>query len=75
MSARISTNTLIQRPRHGHAWHDDGGRIHGSTYIADYSSLTFDTPAEAREVAAAVLATAEAMEALPPVQQGEGETP
>jgi hypothetical protein len=73
MSASINTTAAIRQPRHGHAWRDDRGQAHGSTYIGEYSSLTFGTPAEARELAAAVLATAEAMEALPPVQQEGGQ--
>ena len=70
MSSYLSTSTEITGVRSGHVWRDDKGSVYGTVRIDPEGNssafLSFHDPATARAVAAACIACAEAMEALPP---------
>jgi hypothetical protein len=64
----LSSHVDVAGPRFtGHVWRDDGGQINGTVDITRKTGplscwLCFDDPADARELAAACTAAAEAME-------------
>ena len=62
-----SSDAPVSAPRHDHVWRDtiDGG-IHATVSLNDYrtASLSFDSAADARAVAAACTEAAEAMDRL-----------
>jgi hypothetical protein len=62
----ISTDTSIVEPSHRHAWRADDGTIHATVRLSSESAtfLSFDSPADARAVAAACIEAAEAMDRL-----------
>ena len=70
MSSYLNTSTEIANVRAGHVWRDDKGYVHGTVRVdpegLSSAFLSFGDPATARAVAAACIACAEAMEALPP---------
>ena len=69
MTGYITTGTLISGASCEHAWRDRNGDPHASVRFGGTSTaLVFDDPATARETAAACIAAAEAMEALPPAE-------
>lgn len=63
------TERAEEPPRYGHAWRDDEGTLH-ATITFGQSWITFGSPADARASAVACIRAAEAMEALPPAQDG-----
>jgi hypothetical protein len=68
----ISTDSTITRSEFGHAWRDKAGIAHAAVWLGQ-ATITFSGepgPALARAVAAACTQAAEAMEALPPAQDG-----
>ena len=67
----FSVSADIANPRLGHVWRDKKGDAFGTVRLGETDSqaaLTFYSPADARAAAAACIATAEAMEALPPAE-------
>ena len=62
----ISTDTSISGPCHRHAWRADDETIHATVRLNDASAtfLSFDSPADARAVAAECIKAAESMERL-----------
>ena len=65
MSSYISTDSDIKNPRFGSAWRADRGVICATVYLSPSSPfLSFDSPADARAVAAACTEAAEAMDRL-----------
>ena len=73
----ISTDSDVKDPRFGSAWRADRGAICAAVYLGSGATfLSFDSPADARAVAAACIEAAEAMERL--AEEGEvlvGEAP
>jgi hypothetical protein len=57
----------FQEPWFGHAWRSTEGKAFASVHLGTYSSLSFDSPGDARAAAAACNQAAAAMEALPEV--------
>ena len=61
----ISTDSDVEDPRTGPVWRSERGTIHGTVYLRDsHAYITFDSPADARDLAAACTEAAEAMERL-----------
>jgi hypothetical protein len=71
----IAVDASIGQPEHTHAWRDDRGGIHATVRLGQFSATTFffDSPGDARAVAAACIQAAEAMERLAAESRGEGE--
>ena len=68
----ISTDSEITGPRFGNVWRADRGEICATVRLSPGGAstfLSFDSPADARAVAAACTEAAEAMERL--AEQGE----
>ena len=69
----ISTDSEIKDPRFGSAWRTDRGAIRATVYLSPRSPfLSFDSPADARAVAAACIEAAEAMERLAAEERKDG---
>lgn len=68
MTGYLTADSDISSPRLVNAWRNPEGIPHAMVYLGGgtASRLTFTDPATARETAAACIAAAEAMEALPP---------
>lgn len=67
MASYLSAYADIDSPKFsGHVWRDDGGAVNGTVDLGHGGSfyLCFDSPADARALAAACIACAEAMEAM-----------
>ena len=67
----LSTSATLADPRLGQVWRDKHGSVFGTVRLAEDAgggTITFYSPADARAVAAACIACAEAMEALPPAE-------
>ena len=64
--SRISTDADISEPRFAHAWRAESGSIHAAVYLSRRSSstLTFDSAADARALAAECIEAAEALDKL-----------
>jgi len=60
----ISTDTSIKAPRFGDAWRADRGVTCATVYLGGAAFLSFDSPADARTLAAACIEAAEAMDRL-----------
>ena len=67
MSGFVTIDSTFTRPRFSRAWRDQQGFTHAVVYLSENGrdSLMFDDAATARETAAACMAAAEALEALP----------
>ena len=77
MTGFITTDSRIGSPHFGHAWRDQYGNPFSTVQLGEEANtrLTFTDPAAAREVAAACIAAAQAMEALPPLAETGQEVP
>ena len=65
MSSYISTDSDIKDPRVGSAWRANDGAIFAAVRLGSGATfISFDSPADARAVAAACIEAAEAMERL-----------
>jgi hypothetical protein len=63
----ISTGSPIGRPSHSHAWRDAEGQAHATVNLCDRAlgaTLYFDSAQDARDVAAACVQAAEALDRL-----------
>jgi hypothetical protein len=62
----ISTDAAVKEPRFGHAWRTAGGMVCAAVYLsqAGRAFVNFDSPVDARAVAAECIKAAEAMERL-----------
>ena len=62
----FAVDAHVGQPKVGHAWRDDAGAIHATVYVSESSSSAFffDSPADARAMAAKCTEAAEAMEAI-----------
>jgi hypothetical protein len=67
----ISTDSSVEGPRFGNVWRADRGVICTTVRLGPAAGtfLSFDSPADARAVAAACIEAAEAMDRL--AEQGE----
>lgn len=71
MSGYITTDTRIDSPQFTRAWRDQYGNANAVVELGEDTNtrLAFTDPDTARETAAACIAAAEAMEALPPAEK------
>ena len=66
----LSTDSDVEGPRFGSVWRADHGPICATVHLGPGTTfLSFDSPADARAVAAACIEAAEAMDRL--AEQGE----
>jgi hypothetical protein len=66
VASYVAMSPDIGDPKPGNVWRNEYGVVHGTVQLKPFTAfyMAFDDPAMARAVAAACVATAEAMEAM-----------
>jgi hypothetical protein len=64
VNARIHTTSAIDKPRFGHAWMDETFGPHAAVYLGVHDQIIITTPAEGREIIAAIALAIDGLTAL-----------